>query len=58
MPTLFAKIVKNVTPIDEFSEGLFSGKEEYELEYSKIQADDLRNLRYKSQSRDKGHERE
>jgi len=58
MPTLLSKVVKNMSPKNDFSEGLFSGKHQYELEHSKNQADELKHLRNKSQNRDKGHERE
>ena len=58
MPTLLAKIVKNVTPANDFVEGFFSGKEEYELEYSLTQLDELNLLRNKSENREKGFERE
>lgn len=58
MPTLLAKIVKNFRPSDDFSEGLFSGKEEFELEYSRTQAEDLSRLRNVSKSRDKGLDRD
>lgn len=58
IPALLAKIVKNIRPTNDFIEGLFSGKEEYELEHSRTQADELKRLRNKSQDRDKGHERD
>ena len=57
-PELLTKIVKNVTPANDFVEGLFSGKEEYELQYSRSQLDELTLLRNKSQNREKGFERE
>lgn len=58
IPTLLAKIVKNVRPTNDFTEGLFSGKEEYELEHSRTQAEEISQLRKKSRDRDKGHERD
>ena len=58
MPTLLSKVVKNISPTDDFSEGLFSGKEEYELENSRTQIEELKRLRNKSKDRDKGHERD
>lgn len=58
MPTLLSKIVKNISPADNFTEGLFSGKEEFELEYSRTRTEELKHLRNKSKSRDKGLERE
>ena len=58
MPVLLTKIVKNVSPTNDFVEGLFSGKEEYELEYSRTQLDELNLLRNKSENREKGFERE
>ena len=58
MPILLLKIVKNVSPAGDFIEGLFSGKEEYELEYSRNQGNDLSRLRNASKSQDKGLERD
>ena len=58
MPVLLTKIVKNVSPTNDFVEGLFSGKQEYELEYSRTQLDELNLLRNKSENREKGFERE
>ena len=58
LPALLAKIVKNVRPTNDFTEGLFSGKEEYELEHSRTQAEEIRQLRNASKSRDKGLERD
>ena len=58
MPVLLAKIIKNVSPANDFVEGLFSGNEEYELEYSRTQTEELKHLRNKSQNREKGFERD
>ena len=58
MPTLLQKIVKNFSPADDFSEGLFSGKKEFEIENARIQTEELKRLRNKSHYRDKGHERD
>lgn len=58
MPSLLDKIVKNVSPTNDFSEGLFSGRKEYELEHSKTQSEELKRLRNKSKYRDKGLERD
>ena len=58
MPALLAKILKNVSPTNDFVEGLFSGKEEYELEYSRTQLDELNLLRNNPENREKGFERE
>ena len=57
IPTLLAKIIKNVSPAAPFIEGLFSGKEEYELEHSKIHINELSNLRNRSKDRDRDIER-
>jgi hypothetical protein len=51
IPTLLAKIVKNVRPTNDFTEGLFSGKEEYELEFSRTQLDELTRMRNRSKDR-------
>jgi hypothetical protein len=58
IPALLAKIVKNVRPTNDFSEGLFSGKEEYELEHSRTTLEDLKRLRNNSKGHDKGIEKD
>ena len=57
-PELLTKIVKNVSPANDFVEGLFSGKEEFELEYSRSQLDEINHLRNNPENREKGFERE
>jgi len=58
MPTLLGKLVKNLHPTDDFSEGLYSGKEEFEKAQFKNQTDELSRLRNKSKGRDTGMDRE
>ena len=57
-PELLTKIVKNVSPANDFVEGLYSGKQEYELEYSRSQLDEINHLRNNPENREKGFERE
>jgi hypothetical protein len=52
-----AKLVKQIKETtSDYLAGFFSGKEEYELEYSREQLGQLRDLRGKSQDRDQGRE--
>lgn len=51
-PGLLNKIINTVAPTAPFLEGLFSGKEEFELEQNKAQLNELRGLRDRSNSRD------
>ena len=58
LPDLVAKLVKNMreTTNDYFS-GFFSGKEEYELEYSQSQLNELEQLRKESEDRERDVEK-
>ena len=58
MPTLLSKLTKNLKVTNDFVEGILMGKEEFDLEHSRTQTDELKRLRNKSQNRDKGHERD
>ena len=53
-PELLGKVLKNISPKKDFVEGLFSGKEEYELEYSRTQLDELNHLRNNPENGKKG----
>lgn len=44
-PSLLDKLFKQLAPSGEYLEGMFSGKEEYELEHSRMQMDELKRLR-------------
>ena len=57
-PGLLSKIVKNLSSTTNYLQGLFSGKEEYELEHSRVHENELNLLRNKSQNQEKGFERE
>lgn len=59
-PGLLNKIINNVQPTAPFLEGLFSGKEQYEIEMEldKTQLQELQNLRDRSSSRDQEHDKE
>ena len=50
-PSLLAKIVKRLTPSNDYFQGFFSGSKEYEIERSKSHLDDLTQLRSKDKSR-------
>ena len=46
LPDLVAKLVKQIKETSsDYLSGFFSGKEEYELEWSRTQIDELRRLR-------------
>lgn len=51
---LITKIIQNLQPIDEYLEGFFSGKEEFEIEHSLVQLKELNRLR--NQSKDRAHD--
>jgi len=55
-PDLLSKIVQNISSTNDYLTGFFSGKEEYEIEYSHTQLQDLKRIR--SQSRDRGYDLE
>ena len=58
LPELLSKALKGVTPKDDFSAGLFSGRDEFELEKFRTQEKKLTNLRAKSRERGRDLERE
>lgn len=53
LPELVTKLIKTVAPITDYTEGFFSGKEEYEIEYTRAQIDELNNLRNRSKDQDR-----
>jgi hypothetical protein len=56
LPNLLVKVLNGLSPTSDYLSGFFSGKEEYELEYSQKQLDQLRSLRdnANNQERDLG----
>ena len=57
-PDLLNKIVKKLDSTNDYVQGIVSGKEEFEMEKSRIQLDDLTRIRNKSKDLDRGLERE
>jgi hypothetical protein len=57
-PDLTAKITKDLQANTEYLEGFFSGKEEYEIEKSLQQFNELQNLRKGAKDRNKDLEQE
>lgn len=51
-PKLVGQLTKTLQPKTDYLDGFFSGKEEFELENSRIQLDDLQHLRNKSKDRE------
>ena len=59
LPDLVAKLVKHIKETtNDYLSGFFSGKEEYELEISRTQLDELRNIRNKATDRNHDLERD
>jgi len=56
-PTLLSKIAAGLAPATDYLEGFFSGKEEYELENTRSQLDDLNRIRNQSKGRENDLER-
>ena len=57
LPELVAKLVRRIeATTSDYLSGFFSGKEEYELEVSRTQLDELDQLRNKT--KDRGHDLE
>ncbi len=54
MPDLVAKMTKTLVVSDEYTEGFFDGKDEYEIERSENELNDLRN---EARDRDRDTER-
>jgi len=57
-PELFEDIVQSVNPNNSYFDGFFSGKEQYELEETTRQLDELDNLREESNDRDEDFDRD
>ena len=58
LPELVANLVKQIKAnASDYLAGFFSGKEEWELEFSRAQLDELKQLRDKSNDRDQDLER-
>lgn len=51
-PALLSQLIHTLQPSNNYLEGFFSGKEEFELENSTKELDDLHRLRNKSVSRE------
>lgn len=59
LPDLVAKLVKGIRgATGDYFSGFFSGKEEYELEYSRAQLNELDNLRDRSKNKERDIEKE
>jgi hypothetical protein len=56
-PDLTAKISQNLQPNTGYLEGFLSGKEEYQLENSRIQLNELEELRSRTKERENDLER-
>lgn len=56
-PGLTTKIIKNLNPANDYLSGFFSGKEEWELEQSRSQLDEIQRLRDNSKDREQDKER-
>lgn len=57
-PILLSSILNGLSPSSDYLEGLFNGKEEYELERDRIRMDELSRLRGDSIDKDQDLERE
>ena len=57
-PDLLADIVKTLEPSNDYLQGLFSGKEEFERENTRTQLDELHRLRDQAQDRESELDRE
>lgn len=57
-PKLLNTISKNLTPTSNYLQGFFGGRRQFELENSKNQIFELRQLRNNSQNKDKYFENE
>lgn len=56
-PELVYKITRTLNPTNDYLSGFFSGKEEYELEFSRDQLLKLGNLRERSKNEEQDLER-
>jgi hypothetical protein len=53
---LLAQIIKDLKPSTPYVEGIFSGKDEFQLEISKSHLNDLNSLRNKTKDQDLNRE--
>ncbi len=51
-PGLVGKMIKTLQPTNDFLAGFFNGKEEWEIEHSRVQLDELKQVRDQSKDRD------
>ena len=58
LPELLIRLVKNLTPTNEYFQGFFSGSKEFEMENSKRQLDDLRRIRTQTKRLGRDFEKE
>ncbi len=57
-PQLLNQVAKNLHPLNDYLDGLLSGREEFEMEKSRSQLDELQKLREQSKDRNIDLERE
>lgn len=57
LPDLITQIVKQLSPINDYLSGFFSGKEEYELELEQVQLNELKQLHNQSKDLEQGLEK-
>ena len=57
-PELLNDIIPSVNPTNTYFEGFFAGKEQWELDNSNEQLDELENLRNNAENRDMDFERD
>jgi len=53
-PELLVQVTKNLTPVNDYVQGFFSGKEEYAQEKNRQQVEELRNIR--THNKERGNE--
>ena len=59
LPDLVAKLVKDIKEtVSEYMAGFFSGKKEYELEFSRNQLNELKKIRNRSKDRERDVEKD
>jgi len=58
LPELLVKLIKSLKPANEYFQGFFSGSKEYELEVSRNELADLKQIRDKSRDRKRNVERD
>jgi hypothetical protein len=51
-PKLLDTVTKNLHSMNEYLEGLFDGREEFEIEQTRLQSEELKRLRTRSQDRE------